>query len=78
MTEDEAKTKWCPMVRVIQIRTGPERYETLDNRACLNEDGGPKCIGSECMMWRWLYKISNDGSDPERTEHGGCGLVPSP
>lgn len=61
MTEDEAKTKWCPFVRawecggqswVARPLTGPE-------------DGGQMtaekafCMGSACMAWRW--------SDAKRT-----------
>lgn len=45
MTEDEAKTKWCPMFR---------RAGGGDNS---DADGGrrTKCIASECMMWRDSY-----------------------
>lgn len=61
MTEEEAKTKWCPFVRV----AGPMQSEaegTSYNRwppsdgttkAMLSEHVITLCIGSACMAWRW-------------------------
>lgn len=46
MTEDEAKTKWCPFVRV---------DSTASNRVAFDEfsaNDDPCCIGSACMAWR--------------------------
>lgn len=57
MTEEEAKTKWCPMAR---IQDGSVVINTvnLDERV-----GGGRanvcCIASACMMWR----VSQDGRD---------------
>lgn len=62
MTEQEAKTKWCPFARF-------KFASTSDGPAC-NREGGPsigedtggtnpwllsgtRCIGSACMAWRW-------------------------
>ena len=61
MTEDEAKTKWCPQYRVVSQDDDDNRstrwdkelqeyHPTLQN-AC--------CLGSRCMMWRWDKKIIN-------------------
>lgn len=82
MTEDEARGKWCPFVRVIEIRTGPERYERLDSRGNLNESGGPSCIASDCMMWRWVVSPSDaarEAKDPfievVSEVSGYCGLA---
>jgi translation initiation factor RLI1 len=46
MTEDEAKQKWCPMVRMDKETFG-NRFEDGDN--VLHNSN---CIGSACMMWR--------------------------
>ena len=46
MTEDEAKTKWCPHARF--------------NGDNMSESGDlAKCIASDCMMWESEY-ISED------------------
>ena len=48
MTEDEAKTKWCPHVRF---------HTTMDDGTWSNRLGGLPltcCLGSGCLAWRWL------------------------
>lgn len=63
VTEEEAKTKWCPHVRV--------RHSS---QAVINRTPDPMpeadfgCIGSRCMSWRWLF----DGFVLTR---GYCGLA---
>lgn len=81
MTEDEAKTKWCPMARVGSSSSG---------NGALNKDWarGPvaasMCIASECMMWRWhLRSLPRDYPhqppmvETSKTE-GYCGLAGAP
>ena len=61
MTEQEAKTKWCPMMR---SSTG-----VFDKH---REPANNDCIGSGCMMWRW-----DEWAEGGRVEdkHGHCGLA---
>ena len=47
MTEEEAKTKWCPMVRI----DGSNMSMNIDDGKA---DLLPTCVGSDCMMWRPL------------------------
>ena len=59
LTEDEAKTKWCPFARVIADGTG--NFYASGNRV-KNHANWPvetklnpetaRCIGSACMAWR--------------------------
>ena len=74
MTEAEAKTKWCPMVRFV-MQSGGAAY----NRS---EDGGPiirtACIASACMAWR-AEMIGDDANEPlVKTARGHCGLAGRP
>ena len=65
MTEAEAKTKWCPHVRI--------RFDGTDQPACNMEKGKvrPKCIASDCMMW----VVQVDANDQEFSWTGRCGLA---
>lgn len=45
MTEDEARKKWCPMVRFLSNE--PEERYPEGHIACT----AGRCIASDCMMW---------------------------
>ena len=72
MTEDEAKTKWCP--HVIASHTNPRQKPGED-------DWLHACIGSACMAWRWSRVTS---ADPVSNAYAGaiddgfCGLAGKP
>ena len=61
MTEEEAKTKWCPMVRVNSYpnpmnptRTLATFNRDIDTVVETNSPGWTcNCIASACMAWRW-------------------------
>jgi len=64
MTEDEAKTKWCPMTRAAD---STENIPLVVNRT---EVGDTDCIASECMWWvheksAWCHP---DGREPTKEE----------
>ena len=71
MTEDDAKTKWCPMVRISVDADGLEATNRGD--PC-NE---VHCLGSQCMAWQWLNNMGNLLRPSERHENnnGYCGLT---
>jgi len=89
MTEEEAKTKWRPMVQVTSAQNMND-IEYGDNRG--NGDESHKCITSNCMMWKqteayWgkdgarvpmdelrKYKTPEDGGF-ETIAEGRCGLA---
>lgn len=75
MTEDEAKTKWCPFARVSYGKYSCNRSD--------HDSPVGKCIGSKCMAWR-EYKHSipsfdEFGKNMEPLKYEGyCGLAGKP
>ncbi len=70
MTEDEAKTKWCPFAMAApraSTTPGINRYEKGEPA------GGTSCIASACMAWRKTTDAS--GSVLERRD---MGVAPPP
>ncbi len=86
MNEEEAKTKWCPAVRVTAPDMGSEAGLVSVNRYESSDDGGEwnhcLCIGSACMAWRWTNKAGTkeDGSPAYYSGawQGFCGLAGKP
>lgn len=63
MTEDEAKTKWCPMVRTgLVAGMAVNHHIGRDGLHAGDVHDETRCVASECMMWRDSY----------------CGLAGSP
>ena len=54
LTEDEAKTKWCPFARVGggQGMDGAS-YNRVEHHGGDISHTVAQCIGSACMAWRW-------------------------
>lgn len=85
MTEEEAKSKWCPFSasRVVsRLKNDGEAY-TAWIVSQESGDHGVLCIGSDCMAWRETEAPSdplrhNDGSlTYAKPAHGFCGLAGS-
>lgn len=60
MTEEEAKTKWCPMARESGAESSVfwnKPLAWLNRYLGMSEDDARDkahlCIGSACMAWRW-------------------------
>lgn len=89
MTEDEAKTKWCPQY---QVNGGTDADDNRSTRFLPETKAyGPsllnaKCIGSACMAWRWdreLWQLQTDEKGmclrkEDGIYHGFCGLAGKP
>jgi len=69
MTEEEAKTKWCPMVRDVRMTNGNL------------EIGSGYCKASGCMMWVETKPAERFGVKTGRhtaSAHGYCGMGGKP
>ena len=61
MTEDEAKTKWCPAAREVDRSAN----------GVTSHNHNTKCIASDCMMWVVTTKAGGGLLE----DHGRCGLT---
>lgn len=73
MTEEEAKTKWCPFVRSMFSSSAAASNRDSDGKATR----GTRCIGSACMAWRWFETTQEQGKLPPPYS-GYCGLAGKP
>jgi hypothetical protein len=76
MTEDEAKKKWCPLVRNNPLAPD-ESYAgvtTRDNKP----DYERNCIASACMMWREADRVEDPENYGTYIPTGYCGLAGEP
>ena len=91
MTENEAKTKWCPFAQVSYHR--PDGDSPAHNRSTADGEDidmawlgiGALCIGSACMAWRWavspldalaiLKNANGERGGSYEKESGFCGLA---
>lgn len=89
MTEDQAKTKWCPFARqVVSIQHADGSHIAIGSAN--RSEGGMlgMCVGSQCMAWRKRptgdvggMRIGSKGEILElgRPAMGGfCGLAGRP
>jgi hypothetical protein len=74
MTEQEAKTKFCPYKKV-------EHEHTLLS-AEMRKIGSELCVASDCMMWRipktWVTPEGQPTSGQDELDKGYCGLAGKP
>ena len=70
-TEEEAKKKWCPFVRSGLVNGASVNRNLEDvETSFISWDGENTCLGSKCMMWRWV-----DGEGNVKGQQGSCGLA---
>lgn len=57
LTEEEAKTKWCPHVRITAgddpSGSGAQWHTNRPSVADVDQKGFDLCSASDCMAWRW-------------------------
>jgi len=73
MTEDEAKTKWCPETR-FHVASGTVYHNRLiktDDDTGSAKQNSANCIASDCACWVLEYLDALD----DYSEHGRCGLI---
>ena len=70
MTEDEAKTKWCPMARSVGNGENRTPFGAAD-ASCL-------CLASGCMAWRWARWDGEKAKNLDGKHTGSCGLAGRP
>jgi hypothetical protein len=66
MTEEQARSKWCPMVRC----DGPDNGGPGGPRDNSRNPELARCIGPECALWREYGKPQGTGASM-----GECGLI---
>ena len=52
MKEEEAKTKWCPMVRCSNTGDGADNRVIDKGKVYGTNTPWDCCVASDCMMWR--------------------------
>lgn len=57
MTEAEAKTKWCPFVRMTASQGEWHINRDPSLPSAPTDTQAYRCIGSACMAWRWYARI---------------------
>lgn len=82
MTEEEAKTKWCPFARVtaddrhVGDNSAWNRIQVDDGDAAPHLTEQTRCIGSACMAFRYVERHA--GQPPMNERNCFCGLAGSP
>ena len=69
LTESEAKTKWCPHVRIQFVGQAANRIGEFNFRIASaadreyfdNQQKDCNCIASACSQWRWADKAPFSG-----------------
>ena len=84
LTEEQAKTKWCPHVRhsadVAEFADANNRLGGCNEFGIRDDEVWNKCCGSMCMAWRWGgYRKVPSATLPDQDEaHGYCGAFGRP
>jgi hypothetical protein len=76
LTEDEAKTKWCPFTHkrvIVMIDSGSDQ-QAIENAERVSAQSN--CLARGCMAWRKVdERITYTGQDVMVREPGGGGRI---
>ena len=77
MTEDEAKTKWCPFVRL--TASAGEWHVNRPPGSAPDNPGDYMCVGSACMAWRVRHQwLDNAQQEPGWVTYPPYAFEPGP
>ncbi len=74
ISENVARTKWCPFVRVDESN----RHNNTMTDGFENAERVYRCIASDCMGWRQFHLSHLKGGEGGVTAHGYCGYAGKP
>lgn len=79
MTEEEAKTKWCPFSRTGAYSDRGQMTAVSINRDPRKEVAeGCLCLASGCAVWKWGVEIKMGRGVYKSKTEGHCGLAGKP
>ena len=74
LTEEEARTKWCPHVRDLNDESSGNTAYNFSTKEGRNPEFA-RCIASDCTQWRWHCSPENvDVPEYGQKPTGYCGL----
>lgn len=74
ISESEARTKWCPLVRI----DANNRLHNTKTDGFQNSELMYHCIAADCMGWRSFHLSHLKGTDSAQQTHGYCGFAGRP
>jgi hypothetical protein len=74
ISENVARTKWCPMVRI----DNNNRLHNSLTDGFQNSEKMYHCIAGDCMGWRKFQLSHMKGTDEGVESHGYCGYAGRP
>lgn len=76
LTEEEAKTKWCPFAHSYEVHGPMDHPVSLNRNSTGHPDKDCLCIGVACMAWRSVLGAVQPGIAAKH--EGYCGIAGKP
>lgn len=73
MTEEQAKTKWCPFARSLELSDLASAGGAVNRSSFRAVAADCRCIGSDCAKWGWVCAQGTEVdavSSPEPSDDG--------